>query len=85
MLNSESLYSNIQLYDNSVKRKKIEFAFDFAKSNHKGQFRGTGEDFFTHPLAVAEILMDMKLDNATIITALLHDVVEDSQVTIKAI
>ncbi len=85
MLNSESLYSNIQLYDNSVKRKKIEFAFDFAKSNHKGQFRGTGEDFFTHPLAVAEILMDMKLDNATIITALLHDVVEDSQVTIKDI
>ena len=43
MLNSESLYSNIHLYDNSVNRKKIEFAFDFAKSKHKGQFKLTLE------------------------------------------
>ena len=69
----------------SLSRKQIQFAFDFAKSNHKGQYRGTGEDYFTHPLAVAEILINMKLDNATIITALLHDVVEDSQVTLMDI
>ena len=59
MLNPDSLYTNINLYDHSANRKKIKFAFDFAKSNHKGQFRGTGEDYFRgknhalHRLAVS--------------------------------
>ena len=85
MLNSNNLYSNILSYDNTANEDKIRQAFEFAKTSHKGQFRATGEDYITHPLAVAEILIKMKLDSATIMTALLHDVVEDSQVTLKDI
>ena len=85
MLNSNNLYSNILSYDNTANEDKIRQAFEFAKTSHKGQFRATGEDYITHPLAVAEILINMKLDSATIMTALLHDVVEDSQVTLRDI
>ena len=85
MLNPEKLYSNINVYDKSISKEKIKFAFEFAQSNHDGQFRETGEDYFTHPFAVAEILIKMKLDTSTVITALLHDVVEDSKVTLEDI
>ena len=85
MLNSNNLYSNIFLYDNKVDEGKIRQAFEFAKLSHQGQFRETGEDYITHPLAVAEILIKMKMDSSTIMTALLHDVVEDSQFTLKDI
>ena len=63
----------------------IKKAYDFSKSKHDGQYRDDGKDYFTHPIAVAEILSNMGLDSPTIITALLHDVVEDSAVTIKDI
>ena len=85
MLNSNNLYSNIFLYDNKVDEGKIRQAFEFAQLSHQGQFRETGEDYITHPLAVAEILIKMKMDSSTIMTALLHDVVEDSQFTLKDI
>ncbi len=85
MLNPNKLYTKIALYDTSVSEYKIKLAFDFAKKNHNGQYRETGEDYFTHPLAVSQILLDMKLDSSTIITALLHDVVEDSNVTLDDI
>ena len=49
------------------------------------QFRGNGEEYFTHPLAVANFLVEMKLDSSTVITALLHDVVEDSDITLQEI
>ena len=63
----------------------IKKAYDFSKIKHSGQFRDDGKDYFTHPIAVAEILSNMGLDSPTIITALLHDVVEDCSVTIKDI
>ena len=63
----------------------IKKAYDFSKSKHSGQYRDDGKDYFTHPIAVAEILSNMGLDSSTIITALLHDVVEDSAVTIQDI
>ncbi len=63
----------------------IKQAYEFSKANHEGQFRDGGDDYFTHPLAVANILSNMGLDSSTIITALLHDVVEDSTVTINDI
>ncbi len=85
MLSSDNLYSNIVTYDLTVSKNKIKTAFDFAQTNHRGQMRGTGEEYITHPVAVAEILIKMKLDNSTVITALLHDVVEDSNVTLKEI
>jgi len=60
-----------QLYD----------AFEFGRAAHDGQYRKSGEPYFTHPIAVAEILADLKLDVQTLITALLHDTLEDCPVT----
>ena len=56
-------------------------AYDFAKEAHANQKRASGEPYFIHPCAVAEILIDLGLDSATIAAALLHDVIEDTPVT----
>ena len=86
MLSTASeLYSKISKYDNFVCERAIEKAYYLSKKAHSNQFRSSGEKYFTHPLAVAEYLIQMKLDSATIITALLHDVVEDSEVTLDEI
>ncbi|MGC6485250.1 MAG: RelA/SpoT family protein [Candidatus Puniceispirillales bacterium] len=63
----------------------MESAFCMAEKAHRGQLRSSGDPYFTHPVEVAEILADMHLDEATIITALLHDVVEDTDVTLNQI
>ena len=86
MLSTASeLYSKISKYDNFVCERTIEKAYYLSKKAHSKKFRSSGEKYFTHPLAVAEYLIQMKLDSATIITALLHDVVEDSEVTLDEI
>ena len=59
----------------------IQKAYKFAEEHHRGQKRLSGEDYIIHPLNVAYILADLQLDDATICTALLHDVVEDTDVT----
>lgn len=61
--------------------KLIEKAFDLAVSAHDGQKRQSGEPYVLHPIAVAEILLDLKLDTSTIITALLHDTIEDTKIS----
>jgi GTP pyrophosphokinase len=60
-------------------------AYDFAAEHHGGQKRVSGDPFLSHPLEVAHILADMKLDVTTLAAALLHDVVEDTQIPISAI
>ena len=59
----------------------IEKAWQFAASHHAGQKRASGEPYLMHPLAVAQILADMRMDSVTIQTGLLHDVVEDTAVS----
>jgi len=59
----------------------IERALAFSASAHRGQKRMSGEDFISHSIAVADILVDQLLDTTSIVAALLHDVVEDSDVT----
>ncbi|RZI46003.1 bifunctional (p)ppGpp synthetase/guanosine-3',5'-bis(diphosphate) 3'-pyrophosphohydrolase [Rickettsiales endosymbiont of Peranema trichophorum] len=63
----------------------IQKAFDVAYTAHKGQYRASGDPYITHPIAVASILADLKLDTATIITALLHDTIEDTNVSFEEI
>ncbi len=59
----------------------VKYAADFGVSVHDGQKRVSGEDYFNHPVAVADILLDMGLDSDTVIAGLLHDVIEDTPVT----
>lgn len=56
-------------------------AYNYAKENHKEQKRLSGEEYIIHPLEVASILASLKMDDATICAALLHDVVEDTETT----
>ena len=63
----------------------LETAYRFASRNHTLQLRSSGEPYMVHPLAVSHILADMRMDMVTIQTGLLHDVVEDTSVTIEEI
>lgn len=63
------------------KYAEIKKAYDFAKAAHTGQKRSSGEDYFTHPCAVVEILSNFGFDSSTVIAAFLHDVLEDTPVT----
>lgn len=59
----------------------IKKAYDFGELHHRGQKRNSGEDYFIHPIAVAKKLSEMKLDDQTICAGLMHDVLEDTDVT----
>jgi GTP diphosphokinase / guanosine-3',5'-bis(diphosphate) 3'-diphosphatase len=64
---------------------KIKSAFEFAAKAHQGQKRDSGEDFIQHPLEVAALVSDLIMDTTSIIVALLHDVVEDTEVEFEQI
>ena len=79
-MNLETLFDNlpdITLID----RKLIEHAYRKAEEKHTGQYRNSGEPYFTHCVAVAHILADMRMDAETIAAALMHDLIEDTDVT----
>ncbi len=59
---------------------RLEKAFELCHSAHKGQYRVSGEPYYEHPLGVAYILSELELDLTTIIGALLHDVLEDTEI-----
>ncbi len=60
---------------------RIETAYHFSEAAHNGQFRASGDPYISHPLAVANILAQLRLDSQALIAALLHDVMEDTSVT----
>lgn len=76
----ETLRDEINQYLSHDQVNDIHRAYLFAKEAHEGQARYTGEPYITHPQAVAEILAQMRMDPATIMAALLHDVVEDTPI-----
>jgi len=85
MLTSNELIAKIKLYNPQVNSALIQKAYIVAKEAHGSQKRHSGDTYFSHPIAVAEIIADLKLDDQSIITALLHDVVEDTDLTLDDI
>src|SRR3989344_1329258 len=69
----------------NLNRARLQQAYDFANKAHAGQFRKSGEEFIHHPLETANILTGFKLDEDTLVAALLHDVLEDTSVTLAQI
>ena len=81
MLRITDIIDKTQAYLSLEDQEMIEKAYIFSASVHQGQMRLSGEPYLTHPMEVAGMLADMKLDAATIITGLLHDTVEDTLTT----
>ena len=75
------LLKKIESYYPNFDRELVERAYFYAEKAHAGQFRNSGEAFIQHPLEVACILADLQLDILSIAAGLLHDVVEDTDVT----
>ena len=81
MINSDYLLNKIKSYNKFSNPEILSKAYNFALNAHKDQKRVSGDPYIVHPVAVANILTDLKLDSATIITGLLHDTIEDTYAT----
>ncbi len=81
MINSDYLLNKIKSYNKFSNLEILSKAYNFALNAHKDQKRVSGDPYIVHPVAVAEILTDLKLDSATIVTGLLHDTIEDTHAT----
>jgi len=79
MIAVEDLIALVRNYNPKTNEALIRAAYDYGRALHEGQFRQSGEPYFTHPVAVAAILTEQRLDDATIVTALLHDTIEDTK------
>src|SRR5436305_15229236 len=85
LMRQTELVEKVKAYDPDADEALLNKAYVYAMRAHGKQFRASGDPYFAHPLEVAAILTDLKLDTATIITALLHDTVEDTLVTLEDI
>ncbi len=81
MINNEELINKVKSYNKFLNYDALNKAFKFALDAHKNQKRKSGDPFVIHPVAVANILSELKLDSATITTGLLHDTIEDTNAT----
>ena len=81
----DTLIRLVQSYNPKADVEGLHKAYDFAHNAHKGQMRGTGEPYITHPLNVAIILAEMRLDLETLQAAILHDTIEDTRATFDEI
>jgi len=85
MATLSKILDEIQSYLPGCNTRIVEKAYEWAARFHEGQMRKSGEPYLSHPMEVAYILAQMKLDLPTIAAGLLHDVVEDSQISIEEI
>ena len=85
MINNTELINEIKSYNKFLNHNSLNKAFKFAIDAHKNQKRDEGVPYIIHPVAVAKILTDLKLDSATITTGLLHDTIEDTKVTYETV
>src|SRR5262245_63059644 len=81
----DELIADVAEYNADVDRDLISRAFTFAARAHEGQYRRSGEDFVLHPWGAAKICAQLRLDDETIAAALLHDVVEDTNIGIDEV
>jgi guanosine-3',5'-bis(diphosphate) 3'-pyrophosphohydrolase len=81
MMRQYELVERVRKYDPTADENLLNRAYVYAMMAHGNQKRASGDPFFSHPLEVAAILTELKLDDATIVAALLHDVIEDTDVT----
>jgi len=81
LMRQTDLVERVLAYDPGAEEALLNKAYVFAMTAHGKQFRASGDPYFAHPLEVAAILTDLKLDVPTIVTALLHDTIEDTLVT----
>ena len=85
MLNSDDLINKVKVYNKFLNHEKLLKAYDFAVKVHSNQKRASGDPYSVHPIEVANILTDLRLDSATITTGLLHDTIEDTHATYDTI
>lgn len=85
MIRYEDLEKKVQQFNPNADLDLLRRAFEFSASKHQDQFRSSGEPYLSHPLAVAGILADMRLDEACISVGLLHDIVEDTRTSLEVI
>ncbi len=85
MLNSDDLINKVKGYNKFLNPDRLNKAYDFAVKAHSNQKRASGDPYSVHPIEVANILTDLKLDSATITTGLLHDTIEDTYATYETI
>ncbi|WP_375259890.1 RelA/SpoT family protein [Citreimonas sp.] len=81
MIAADDLVALVRNYNPKTNAGLIRAAYDYGRAMHEGQFRKSGEPYFTHPVSVAALLTEQRLDDATIVTALLHDAIEDTRST----
>lgn len=85
MIDRQTIISSLKSYDSHCDEALVNKAMDHAIEYHGSQIRESGELYFQHPLEVAGIIVEMRLDTASVITALLHDTIEDTDLTLEEI
>ena len=85
MIGIAALQRKIRAYLGAEQCERVETAHAYSKNAHLGQFRASGKPYIQHPLTVADILADWRFDDQSIVAALLHDVVEDTAVSLTQV
>ncbi len=81
----QDLINQVKSYNPAADTDLICYAYEFAREAHKGQQRRSGQEYIVHPLETAKILADLQMDATTIVAGLLHDVVEDTNISLDQI
>ena len=85
MIDNNELINQIKSYNRFLNIDTVNKAYNFAVEAHQNQKRDEGVPYIIHPVAVANILTELKLDSATITTGLLHDTIEDTKTTYNTV
>src|SRR6056297_442904 len=85
MIACQDLIALVRTYNPKTDEKLISAAYDYGREMHEGQLRHSGEPYFSHPVAVAAVLAEQRLDDATIVTALLHDTIENTRASYSTV